>query len=284
MIVDLAVRRRLFAEEIEAVCGVKTPGLVEAFAAVAREAFLGPGPWLVKTIDGDTNSAPRPTEDSDPRHVYHNIPIAIDPARQLFNGQPTTIAAWIDALGVTPGMRALHVGAGLGYYTAVIAHCVGSSGLVVACEVDAALGAAARRNLQGSTNVDVRIDDASRVEGPFDAILVNAGTTHAHEEWLRSLAVGGRLLVPLTVPIAPTLGKGFVFVVTKTGDRQFAARALSMPVAIYSASGVRDESLSPALGHAMKKGWPVVTRLRLDVHEPAASCWYHTDRFCFDAA
>ena len=41
---DLSSRRRFFAEEIEAICNLKTPCLVEALASVPREAFLSPGP------------------------------------------------------------------------------------------------------------------------------------------------------------------------------------------------------------------------------------------------
>jgi protein-L-isoaspartate O-methyltransferase len=42
---------------------------------------------------------------------------AVDPERQLFNGQPATLAPWIDALELTTGSGVLHVGAGLGLST-----------------------------------------------------------------------------------------------------------------------------------------------------------------------
>ncbi|MGH9162835.1 MAG: hypothetical protein ACRD2X_22965 [Vicinamibacteraceae bacterium] len=44
MIEDLRARRQFFAEEIAAVANLRTPGLVEALAALAREKFLRPGP------------------------------------------------------------------------------------------------------------------------------------------------------------------------------------------------------------------------------------------------
>jgi protein-L-isoaspartate(D-aspartate) O-methyltransferase len=89
---------------------------------VPRERFLGPGPWSTKGADGDLSGAPRETKDADPRRVYHNVAIAILPERQLYNGQPSTIGAWIDRLALTPRARVVHVGCRTGYYTAVLAH------------------------------------------------------------------------------------------------------------------------------------------------------------------
>ena len=146
---DLALRRRFFAEEIEAVAKLRSQALVDALAAVPREGFLPPGPWTVMAEADFTGISPaktRQTPDADPARVYHNIGVAIDPERQLFNGQPATLAPWIDSLDLAPGARVLHVGCGLGYYTAVMAVCVGDRGRVLAFEADAALADTARRN------------------------------------------------------------------------------------------------------------------------------------------
>src|SRR5204863_6721453 len=119
-------------------------------AAVPRERYLPPGPWTVLAETDFTGAGParmRATPDADPARVYHNIGVAIDPSRQLFNGQPATLAPWIDALDLTPGARVLHVGAGLGYYTAVMAHVAGPAGRVLAFEADPALAEDARANL-----------------------------------------------------------------------------------------------------------------------------------------
>ena len=135
--IALDARRRFYAEELEAVVKLRTPALVDAFATVPRERFLPPGPWTV-LADSDLNYAigsgaqrMRTTPDADPARVYHNIAVAIDPARQLFNGQPGTLGMWIDAVELTPGARVLHVGCGLGYYTAVMGECVGAVGRVL---------------------------------------------------------------------------------------------------------------------------------------------------------
>jgi protein-L-isoaspartate(D-aspartate) O-methyltransferase len=286
-----ADRRRFFADELEAVCRLRSPSLVDAFATVPRERYLPPGPWSV-LADGDFMAGVRTrvTADADPARVYHNIAVAIDPQRQLFNGQPATLGVWLDALELTPGARVLHIGCGLGYYTAVMAHCVGPTGRVVALEVEESLVAEARTNLVSLPWVDVRHADGS---GPlhetFDAILVNAGVTHPLDVWLDAIAVGGRMILPLTGTMAAmgsNIGKGLVLLLTgqETGD--FSVRVLTV-VAIYSALGLRDAEMNDRLGKAMMGGpmkWQSITRLRRDPHEATPACWLHGPRFCLSTA
>lgn len=282
--IELELRRRFFAEELEAVCKLRSPALVEAFATVPREQFLRPGPWTV-LADSDFMSGlrTRTTPDADAGRVYHNIAVAIEPERQLFNGQPGTLGVWIDALDLAPGARVLHVGCGLGYYTAVMAQCVGPSGRVVAFEVDETLAWEARQNLASMPWVVVHRGDASQVAGEtFDAILVNAGVTHPLDAWLDALATGGRMILPLTATMGSTIGKGLVLVLTKEQQTELAARVLTM-VAIYSAVGLRDNDLNDRLGKAMSLGpaqWPLIKRLRRDPHDASPSCWLHAGAFC----
>ena len=289
----LDLRRRFFAEEIEAVSRLRSGALVEAFAAVPRERFLPPGPWTVLGETDLTGVAPmktRLTADADPARVHHNIGVAIDAARQLFNGQPATLGALIDALDLSTGQRVLHVGAGLGYYTAIMAHCVGPSGRVVAYEVDQALAAGAERNLSSMPWVELRHGDASRghdTPESFHAILINAGVTHPLPYWLDALAPDGRMILPLTTSMsalglaASPLGKGLVCLLTNEGAA-IAARIVNV-IMIYGAIGLRDESLGAALGKAMMGGpmhWQKVAHLRRDAHESDATCWYHGSGFC----
>jgi protein-L-isoaspartate(D-aspartate) O-methyltransferase len=284
-------RRRFYAEEIEAVAKLRSAALVDALAEVPRERFLPPGPWTVMAESDFTGMSPaktRLTADADPARVYHNIGIAIDPDRQLFNGQPATLAPWIDSLELAPGSRVLHVGAGLGYYTAVMAHCVGETGRVVAFEADEALAARARENLASMPWVEVRADAAARPSGEtFDAILVNAGVTHPLEAWLDALAGAGRMILPLTATLGPMgpIGKGLVLLARKDADGAFAAGVTGF-VAIYSAIGLRDEALNAALGELLRGGppqWMTITRLRRDAHERLASCRLHGEQVCVSA-
>jgi protein-L-isoaspartate(D-aspartate) O-methyltransferase len=97
--------------------------------------------------EADLGAPPRQTSDDDPRHVYHNLAVAIDASRQLFNGAPSLVSLCIERLALRPGQRVLHVGCGLGYYSALMAHCVGPRGRVVAVDVDTGLAAEARTKL-----------------------------------------------------------------------------------------------------------------------------------------
>jgi len=42
--------RRFNSEEIRFVANLNSPALVEAFARVPREKFIGPGPWRAEKI------------------------------------------------------------------------------------------------------------------------------------------------------------------------------------------------------------------------------------------
>jgi len=289
----IAALRRFYAEEIEAVANLSSQAIVEALASVPREDFLAPGPWSVLSdasaaMSGDLRT--RTTPDADPKRVYHNIAIAIDLSRMLFNGQPGTVAAWLDALALDRGQRVLHIGCGLGYYTALIAHVVGAGGRVVAFDVDETLASDARRNLAGMPWVTVRHGDASQpLDGTFDAILVNAGVTHPLDPWLDALTTGGRMILPLTATMPPsvpgqssTIGKGLVLLVHDDGAAGSAVRVIGF-VAIYSAVGVRDDEKNARLGKALTAGpaaWQRIARLRRDPHEPASSCWLHDTTWC----
>jgi protein-L-isoaspartate(D-aspartate) O-methyltransferase len=287
---ELVDRRRFFAEELEAVCKLRSRALVDAFATVPREAYLRPGPWTVLAeSDLMAGYATRATPDADPARVCHNIAVGIDPRRQLFNGQPATLGIWIDALDLVPGGRVLHVGCGLGYYTAVMAHCVGPTGRVVAFEVDETLAAEARVNLASIGWVDAKHSDGSvPLHEKFDAILVNAGVTHPLDVWLDAVAVGGRMILPLTGTMGAmgSIGKGLVLLLTRQESGDFAARVLTF-VAIYSALGLRDADMNDRLGKAMMGGptaWQAIKRLRRDRHEAGPGCWLHGDHFCFSTA
>jgi protein-L-isoaspartate(D-aspartate) O-methyltransferase len=183
----------------------------------------------------------------------------------------------------------LQVGAGTGYFTAVMARCIGAGGRVVAYEVDAALAGRAGENLAALSRtssdlpaIEVRHGDATTVGGPFDAILVNAGTTHPLDAWLDALSPRGRIVVPLTCAFAAgPITKGIVVLITREHSA-FAAQTVGF-VAIYAAAAVRDEGINAKIGAALRANpLPRLAALRRDAHDQSPRCWLHTGRFCLE--
>jgi protein-L-isoaspartate(D-aspartate) O-methyltransferase len=268
----LQARRRFFAELITANAGIADPssGLVTAFASVPRERFAGPGPWRVFTPRGYIT-----TPSGDPSFLYQDITVALKPESQINNGQPVLHAVCLAALNPRAGETAVHIGAGTGYYTAVIATLVGSSGAVIAYEIDAELAGRASANLADRPNVDVRAE--SGVTGSLprcDAIYVNAGLTGPPAAWLDALRPGGRLLFPLTpAEIAGRPMPGGMLLVTRgPEDDRWGARFVC-PAAFISAVGGRDDDTAARLTDAFRRGQlGNVRSLRRD-GSPDESCW-----------
>jgi len=274
--------RRFFAEEIRVVAGLSAPALVEAFAAVPRERFLGPPPWRYSA--GASLKGPSYRTTSDPRDIYHDVFVALRSELQLNNGQPSLIARLVAALDLDAGKRVFHLGCGTGYYTAIMAHAVGPQGRVTAVEIDAELAALARANLEPYANVTVLAGDGAQVvPGPCDAILINAGVTHARPEWLAALRDGGVLVLPLRVGRAPGSHDAFVLRAVWQGGR-FAAEPVAI-LTIYPGAGLCDPATQAELNRCFESHDILrVKSLRIDVHERAASCVAHAPGFCLSAA
>jgi protein-L-isoaspartate(D-aspartate) O-methyltransferase len=281
--------RRFFADEIRFVANLDSPALVEAFARVPREQFIGPGPWRLGSPElralaaAGMGEAVYVTVD-DPRHLYHNVVVALDATADINNGQPSALARWITALDLKPGARVYHLGCGVGYYTAIIAEVVGPDGYVVASEVNSDLAARARENLSAYPNVQVHSADGAEMDpGECDAMLINAGVTHPHNLWLDRLREGGRLVVPITTATSPTLGAGLMIkIVRRRGD--FSATVIT-PVGIYSCTGLRNAELEPILRKALvTQALLKVKSLRREPHEEEETCLVHGADTCLSSA
>jgi protein-L-isoaspartate(D-aspartate) O-methyltransferase len=266
--------RRAYAEELRFVAAIRSEALVRAFATVPRERFLGPGPWLVARLaTGEYWQTP----DADPVQLYHNVLFAIDAARGLNNGHPEFLATLLESVGIRAGDAVLHIGAGLGYYTAIQAELAGPAGQVTALEIDPELAARAATHLADRPNVAVIAGDgAAHRPAPADVIVVNAGATHPLPAWLDALKPGGRILLPLTTD----RGHGIVLRIRRAVEGGLAASAIS-EVRIYPCAGARkpliEKSLVQALGGG---GQRFIRSLRRDEHAPAETCWLHGHGFC----
>ena len=239
----IAAHRQFFAEFVTANVPSPQVALVEAFRTTPREAFLGPGPWY--TFTGG-KSVGIPTDD--PSFVYQDVVIRLK--GDVNNGQPSLHAMCLGALRLEPGEAAIHIGAGQGYYTAILAQLVGPHGQVHAYEVDLELAARASKNLTAFRQVTVHAESAVGIPLPkANVVYVNAGASHIPANWLDALKAGGRLLFPLEPPSSP----GAMLLVTHSGDDRFAARFL-VPAIFIPCVGAQDEARAAHLGDALRRG------------------------------
>jgi protein-L-isoaspartate(D-aspartate) O-methyltransferase len=188
----LALLRRAYARQMLLRADALGDQILEhAFAAVPREAFLGPGPWRMAWRGGYRPCPPEPDL------VYQDALFALAD-KGINNGEPSLHAAWMHAARPAPGERVLMVGAGSGYYAAILAECVGDGGSVLAIEHDGALAEAARRNLMPWPQAQaLHGDGADWPTTEVDLIYVCASVEQPAAPWLDRLALGGRLIMPL---------------------------------------------------------------------------------------
>jgi protein-L-isoaspartate(D-aspartate) O-methyltransferase len=192
----LAICRKAFAVDVLAKEGITDDdALLHAFATVPRERFLGPPPWKMAHWGGYVNVP------DDPVVVYQDALFALQHERQVNNGSPSLHARGIHRLALRSGARVCHIGAGSGYYTAMMALIVGSHGRITAVEFDEALASRASDNLKDYPNVDVVCDNGLKwPKETADAIYVNFAAHRPAEAWIERLNIDGRLIFPLGVP------------------------------------------------------------------------------------
>jgi len=285
---ELVIVRRAYAKQILAVIGLQDARLEFGFASVPRERFLGPGPW--QTFRGPGLYTPTPS--MDPVYLYTDALIGIVPERGINNGQPSLHAALLAAAMIGEGDHVVHIGAGTGYYTAIMATLAGATGTVTAIECDPDLATRARENLTSYPTIQVIPGNGSEALFPAaNVIYVNAGVTHPAAVWLDGLAEGGRLILPLTtdasvraaeggmIDYARMARRGAVFLVERRGAN-FHARWICAAAYIL-AEGVRDSLAEQALAKAFESGDPKgVTRLYRTDDVPQDRCWLHGSGWC----
>jgi protein-L-isoaspartate(D-aspartate) O-methyltransferase len=276
---NLTIVRQRFAEEVRQKAGIQTDALVAALASVPRERFLGAGPWRIGIFDG-RDLEYRVSETADPTEVYCDALIAIDAARGLNNGMPSSLAGWIDALSLKQGETVVHIGCGTGYYTALIASVVGQTGVVIAYEIDPVLAARASEYLNDYSQV--RVTSANTYEllaRGVDAIFVNCGVTLPAADWLVCLGDRGRILFPVTSSKpGDAVGFGGMYLAKRSGTK-FDLSHIS-GVGVFHCTGQRNERLNLELRAKEKADWRLPRTLRIDHHEKVDSCWLHGEMCC----
>jgi len=268
------IRRRLYARAVLARAGADNPALEQAFAAVERERFAGPGPWHIWTPAGYVLTA-----SNNPEALYHDVVVALNKDKGINIGEPSFHARCLNALMVRPGETAVHIGGGVGYYTAILSELVGPSGKAVSFEIESDLVARARNNLANRSNVEIRLQSGSA--GPIpaaDAIYVNAGATFPPRLWLDALKPRGRLMFPLT----GNNGTGGMLRLQRQGNA-WSAMFICL-VGFFPCVGTRDAALAARLDTAYENpAWWGVQSLHMD-KAPDNSCWLDGDGWWLSTA
>lgn len=265
-------RRRFYAALVARGGPVPAPDVEAAFAVVPREHFLGPGPWWTGLNADPADDLQTP--DDDPVWLCQNMTFALDRTQRINNGMPSLHALCLARLALADGSVVAHVGAGSGYYSAILAELAGATGHVDAFEIDTALARQATANLSGRW-LQARVHasdggvDGALPPASYDVIYANASATTPVPAWLRALRPGGRLMFPLT----PTGEAGAMLMVTKDTGDGYAAKAV-MGVHFIPARGLQNPEDSTALTAAFKRGWPRAVRsLRVGTAPEPDSCW-----------
>jgi len=128
---------------------------------------------------------------------YEDHPLPIGEGQTI--SQPYVVAVMLELLQLTGNEKALEIGTGSGYVTALLSQLAAQ---VFSIERHADLAANAAETLArlGYTNVQVLTGDGSLglpAEAPFDVILVSAAASSIPSPLLEQLRDGGRMVIPV---------------------------------------------------------------------------------------
>lgn len=182
--------------------GISDPRVLDAMEAVPRERFV---PDHLRAFAYDDRALP----------ISENQTIS----------QPYIVAAMTEALRLRAGARALEIGTGSGYQTAVLAELADE---VYTIERHGTLADRARERLEalGYSSVHLRVGDGTLgwpEAAPFGGIVVTAGAPSPPRPLLEQLAPdGGRLVIPIGSRTAQDL-----HVYVRRGDERERERLMS---------------------------------------------------------
>jgi protein-L-isoaspartate(D-aspartate) O-methyltransferase len=273
---SLETLRRWYAEEIRWASGVSDPRIISAFASIPRELFLSKGPWHFST--GMMTETYQLTPTAEPHHLYHNVMVAIDPEEELNTALPSYMASVMESASIDIGSTVAQIGAGLGYYSAILSHLVGPTGSVFALEANPLLAKQCQRNLASYPNSTCLHADGSTY--PFkarslDVLIVHGAATHVPRRWLESLNEGGRILVPLSYASDEP---GQLARITR--QRAGFLVEFIQEVFAYPCTGTYNEECAETLREAVEMyGWYTNSELRLDLEKVDDSAWLVTPNY-----
>lgn len=138
---------------------------------------------------------------SERRRAAHDGPLSIGCGQT--NSQPRTVEDMLRLLDVRPGQRVLDVGTGSGWTTALLAHLVGPTGVVVGVELEPELVLFGRGNLAATDQPWASIAQAAPgvlgkpERAPYDRILVSAEPGELPASLVEQLADVAVMVIPV---------------------------------------------------------------------------------------
>jgi protein-L-isoaspartate(D-aspartate) O-methyltransferase len=173
------------------------------------DALVAAGAITSPTVEAAFRAVPRhlfvPHVSVEAAYRNEAIPTKLLDGRAVSSAsQPSIVAVMLEQLDVAPGQRVLEIGAGTGYNAALVSQLVGPSGRVVTIDIDEDIVEGARAHLAaaGIEGVEVVCRDGGLghpADAPYDRIVLTVGAWDIAPAWWNQLAIGGRLLVPLSL-------------------------------------------------------------------------------------
>lgn len=131
------------------------------------------------------------------KQAYDDQPLPIGYGQTI--SQPYIVALMTELVQPHPSDRALEIGTGCGYQTAVLSELVQE---VYGLEIIEPLAKLARTHLRhsGHSNTEIRLGDGYqgwKEHAPFQIIMVAAAPDHIPQPLLDQLGPGGRMVIPI---------------------------------------------------------------------------------------
>lgn len=194
---------------------LKTPRIIKAFKNISREDFV---------IENLKNEA------------SFNAPLPIGWGQTI--SQPLTVAFMLELLQPKEGDNILDIGAGSGWQTALLAHCVDSEGKIYAIERIPELAEFGKKNVAKYNFINKgiveficadasegwpNISNYSELAQGFDKIIcaaavnsvrnnISKGVDKIPKAWKKQLKIGGRLVTPI---------QSSIWLIIKKSEKEF---------------------------------------------------------------
>jgi len=181
---NFEAQRKRMVERYRAEGYIKTEEMARAMLRVPREEFM---------------------DQAYIEYSYYDQPFPIPGDGRQTISAPYMYPIFYEALEIRGGEKVLEIGAGSGYGAALARELVGSSGKVVAIEINEVTYEFARVNLQrtGYADVVLVLGDGAlgyEPEAPYDKICITASCPEIPSPLIEQLKATGKIIAPVGSP------------------------------------------------------------------------------------